>query len=498
MRLAQIEWVHHQHSATGARAAPHSRAADIVGFAHFRLSAYLLVRTSEICYNRIEEARACHITLIQNNTRLFEGRKWIICRFLQLFEGKFMSTLWLSNAQVLDTRAGQLLTNRHVLIRDGFIVEVSEQAPNTGDTERIDVGGRVLMPGLCDGHVHVTAATANLAAMRHWSPTYVAARSVHILEGMLMRGFTTVRDGGGADWGLAKAIEEGYITGPRVFFCGHGLSQTGGHGDMRGSGDDSTDFSFTGAGIGLVCDGVSEMRRACREEIRRGAHHIKLMVSGGVASPTDRIDSTQFAEDEIRAAVEEAEAANIYVMVHAYTARAINRALRCGVRTIEHGNLLDESSIELFLETGAYLVPTLSTYQALADEGIAGGLPPQLHSKIFDVLDAGKKALELAYRSGVKLVYGTDLLGDMHRRQLDEFTIRGAVIPPVDVLRSATCNAADLLQRAGELGEVVAGARADLLVVDGNPLDDLNVMTDPEKNLRLIMKDGKTYKNTLA
>ncbi len=408
-----------------------------------------------------------------------------------------MDSLLLTNARVLDTRAGELLENQHVLVRGGAIAAVSEDKP-AADAEQIDLGGRVLMPGLCDAHVHVTAATANLAAMRHWSPAYVTARAAGILEGMLMRGFTTVRDGGAADWGLAKALDEGWLTGPRLFFCGHGLSQTGGHGDMRGAGDDSGALSFAGAGIGWVCDGVSEMRRACREEIRRGAHHIKLMVSGGVASPTDRIDSTQFSEDEIRAAVEEAEAANLYVMAHAYTARAINRALRCGVRSIEHGNLLDQSSIELFLETDAFLVPTLSTYQALADEGVAGGLPAELHHKIFDVLDAGKKALELAYHSGVKLVYGTDLLGDMHRRQLDEFTIRAEMMPPVDILRSATCNAADLLQRQGQLGEIIAGACADMLVVEGNPLEDVQVMTDPQTNLRMIVKDGKIYKNTLV
>jgi imidazolonepropionase-like amidohydrolase len=315
---------------------------------------------------------------------------------------------------------------------------------------------------------------------------------------MLMRGFTTVRDAGGADWGLAKAIEDGYVVGPRLLFCGHALSQTGGHGDMRGAGESGLDFCFCCAGLGLVCDGVSEVRRACREEIRRGAHQIKLMVSGGVASPTDRIDSTQYSEDEIRAAVQEAEAANLYVMAHAYTARAINRALNCGVRSIEHGNLLDESSVKLFMKNDAFLVPTLSTYQALADEGLEGGLPPELYSSIFDVLGAGESALELAYRNGVKLVYGTDLLGDMHRRQLDEFAIRGKVIPPVDVIRSATCNAADLFQRAGEIGEVIPGARADLLVVEGNPLDDLSVMQSPDKNLRLIMKDGFCYKNELA
>ena len=407
-----------------------------------------------------------------------------------------MSNMILSNARVLDTRAGKLRNAAHILIEDGRITAISAERP-TAAADTIDVGGRVVMPGLCDMHVHVTAATADLSAIRYWSPTYATAHAAKTLEGMLMRGFTSVRDGGGADWGLAKAVDEGLIDGPRIFFCGHALSQTGGHGDMRTSGDDGVGYGWHTPGLGWVCDGVTALRRACREEVRRGAHHIKLMVSGGVASPTDRIDSTQFSEEEIRAAVEEAEAANLYVMVHAYTARAINRALRCGAKTVEHGNLLDEGSIDLFLENDAFLVPTLSIYQGLADEGVEAGLPQELYNKVFDVLDAGKRALDMAYSGGVKMAYGTDLLGQMHRRQLDEFSIRGAIIPAIEVLRAATCNAADLLGLAGQLGELVTGATADLLVMDGNPLDDLSVMTQPDTNLRVIMKEGRIYKNTL-
>ncbi len=407
-----------------------------------------------------------------------------------------MTDLLLTNARVLDVRAGELREAAQILIKDGKIAAIGAGLP-AGAADTIDVGGKVVMPGLCDMHVHVTAATADLSAIRHWSPAYVTAHAAKILEGMLMRGFTTVRDGGGADWGLAKAVDEDLIAGPRIFFCGHALSQTGGHGDMRSSGDDGVGYGWLTPGLGWVCDGVSALRRACREEVRRGAHHIKLMVSGGVASPTDRIDSTQFSEEEIRAAVEEAEAANLYVMVHAYTARAINRALRCGAKTVEHGNLLDEASIDLFLENDAFLVPTLSIYQALADEGVEAGLPEELYNKVFDVLDAGKRALDMAYSGGVKMAYGTDLLGQMHRRQLDEFAIRGEIIPAIEVLRAATCNGADLLGRTGELGEIVEGAAADLLVPEGNPLDDVSVMTTPETNLRLIMKSGRVYKNTL-
>lgn len=407
-----------------------------------------------------------------------------------------MTDFLLSNALVLDTIAGELLPDQHVLVHEGRIVEVADHPISTA-AKTIDLGGKVLMPGLCDAHVHVIASTADFASLIRWSPNYVAARAADIMQAMLSRGFTTVRDVGGADWGLAKAVEEGYLTGPRLLFGGRALSQTGGHGDMRGPGEQGLEHCFCCAGLGRVCDGISEMRRACRDEIRKGAHHIKIMVSGGVASPTDRIDSTQFSEDEISVAVAEATAANRYVCAHAYTARAINRALNCGVRSIEHGNLMDEESAALFVQHDAFLVPTLSTYQALAEEGVAAGLPEQLHAKVFEVLDAGMAALELAYRSGVKMAYGTDLLGIMQRRQLDEFAIRGEIMPAIDVIRAATCQAAELFQMDGEIGVIEPGARADLLVVDGNPLDDLGVLQTPEQSLSAIIKDGVFYKNEL-
>jgi len=312
-----------------------------------------------------------------------------------------------------------------------------------------------------------------------------------------MRGFTTVRDGGGADYGLAWAVQEGFIKGPRLLFCGHALSQTAGHGDMRGRGEEvvtGLNYSLT---LGHICDGVPEVRRACREEIRKGAHHIKLMLSGGIASPTDRITNTQFSEEEIRAAVEEAEMAGLYCMGHSYTARAVNRAIICGVRSLEHCNLIDESNVELFVKYGAFMVPTLATYDALAREGVEAGLPKQLSEKIHEVADQGIKALDLAHRGGVKLVYGTDLLGKMHRNQLNEFKLRSQVQAPIDIIRSATCAAAELFNEVGKTGIVAAGARADLLVVDGDPLTNLQCLQDPERYLKVIVKDGVFHKNTL-
>ena len=408
-----------------------------------------------------------------------------------------MTEFIFSNALVLDTLGGELLGERFVGVAEGRIQEISETPLKATDAQTIDLRGKVLMPGLCDAHIHVNAISPDFAAISRLAPTYVTARAGEIMRAMLMRGFTTVRDAGGADHGIARAVEEGLLTGPRILFSGHALTQTGGHGDMRGPGETAFEGCLCSSAVGAICDGVAEVQRACREEVRKGATQIKLMVSGGVASPTDRIASTQFSLEEITAAVNEAEAAEIYVMAHAYTARAVNRALSCGVRSIEHGNLIDDNSVDLFLKHDAFLVPTLSTYHALAREGVEAGLPVELHAKIYDVLDAGSKALELAHRRGVNIAYGTDLLGTMHQHQLQEFAIRSEIQKPIDIIRAATCNAAELFNEVGEIGVIAPGARADFLVIDGNPLDDIGLMQDPEKHLKAIMKNGVFYKNEL-
>jgi imidazolonepropionase-like amidohydrolase len=407
-------------------------------------------------------------------------------------------TVVLTNAAILDVVQGVLRPNQTVVIAGERIADVRSGPPHAfpAEAEVIDVGGRTLMPGLCDAHVHVIAWSANIAQQTRHSPAYTTARAAEILEGMLMRGFTTVRDCAGADYGLAQAVAEGYLTGPRLLICGHALSQTGGHGDSRGPGERILE-PYGDLTLGLLCNGVPEVRRACRDEIRRGAHHIKLMLSGGVASPTDRLTNDQFALDEIRAAVEEAAMAGIYVTGHTYTARAVNRAIECGVRSLEHCNLIDETSIELFLKHDAFMVPTLATYQALYREGQAAGFPPELNDKLALVRDKGLYALDMAHQAGVKIVYGTDLLGDLHKYQLSEFAIRSAVQKPLDILRAATVNAADLFNESGETGVIAAGARADLLVVDGNPLETLACLQAPETYLKLIMKSGMIYKHEL-
>jgi imidazolonepropionase-like amidohydrolase len=396
-------------------------------------------------------------------------------------------SLLLRNALLLDPTEGGYVEG-DIRCADGRIVEVGTGLDDP-DVRTEDVRGAVVMPGLVDAHVHVTALTADLGSIPALSPTYVAAHSARIMGQMLDRGFTTVRDVAGADYGLADAQAEGLIRGPRLLFCGRALSQTGGHGDGRSRGTHARDDHPCCAGLSRVADGVDAVRTAARDELRKGAHHIKVMASGGVASPTDRIDSTQYSAEELRAVVEEAEAANRYVTAHAYTARAVNRALELGIRSIEHGNLLDDRSIELFREHDAFLVPTLVTYWALKEEGREHGLPESSWRKVDEVLGAGLGALERAARGGVKLAYGTDLLGGMHRHQKHEFRLRAEVQQPLDVIRSATSTAADLVNMAGEIGTLQPGAHADLLVLDGDPLADIGVLVEP-KHLRHVVQGG--------
>lgn len=403
----------------------------------------------------------------------------------------------IENANVLDVMAGALTPNQRVVIEGKKIAHIepmSAERTAPADATVINANGKTVMPGLIDCHVHVMAWTANLSQLKRGSPNYNVLRATGVMRDMLMRGFTTLRDACGADFGLQDAVNEDLIPAPRLFICGRSLSQTGGHSDSRQRGEVDLTTMTDPVAFGRIVDGVDAVRQACREEIRRGANHIKLMLGGGVSSPTDRLTNDQYSLDEIRAAVEEAAMADLYVMAHTYTARTVNRAIQCGVHSLEHCNLIDESSIELFVKHGAWMVPTLVTYEALAAEGVKAGLPKDVEHKIYLVLDKGLGALEMAYKAGVKLAYGTDLLGDMHRHQLREFIIRAQVQPNIEIIRAATSYAADLLRAKGQLGVLAPGAWADLLIVDGNPLADITCLANPDRYLKLIMKGGKVYK----
>jgi imidazolonepropionase-like amidohydrolase len=418
--------------------------------------------------------------------------------------------LVIRNATLFDSAKGLLRPHSRILVEGERIREVTSEPPETGQpgmkppqiasARVIDVGGRVVLPGLIDAHVHVIAASHDLTGLALQPPSLVTAQSARILSDMLRRGFTSVRDAGGADFGLQEAVERGLFEGPRLFISGFPISQTGGHADLRPQGVRVREMFCSCAGLGLIgaiADGVGEVRRAVREQVRNGANQIKIMAGGGIASPSDPLEGTQFSVEELRAACEEAEAANLYVMAHAYSPRAVTRAVEAGVRSIEHGNLIDEATARVMKSHGAFLVPTLSTYAALAAEGSALGWSPAMLEKLAVVQRRGAESLAVARAEGVPVVLGSDLLGRMHAHQSGEFNLRLGTMSAVEILQSATIEAARLMRLEGTIGELIPGALADLLVVEGDPTRELSMLTEPQHGLRLIMKAGRVYRNSL-
>jgi imidazolonepropionase-like amidohydrolase len=409
----------------------------------------------------------------------------------------------ITHATLFDAAAGMLRPHSTVVIEGERIAAVTQEPLAVDDAaHRIDAGGRVLLPGLIDCHVHVMAASHDLMGLALQPPSLVGAQASHILRDMLHRGYTTVRDAAGADFGLQEAVARGLYEGPRLFISGFPISQTGGHADMRPKGLRTSPGMFCScAGMGLmgaIADGVGEVRRAVREQIRHGANQIKIMAGGGVSSPTDPIDGTQFSVEELRAAVEEAEAANLYALAHAYSPRAIRRAVQAGVRSIEHGNLLDEATARVMKQHGAWLVPTLATYSALADEGAHLGWNAEMLEKLERVKAQGLQAVEIARAEGVPMAFGTDLLGHMHGRQNSEFALRSQVLSAVQVLQAATVDAARLMRQEGRIGQVVPGAFADLLLVAGDPTQDLAPLVDPATGIVLLMQAGRVVRAAAA
>jgi imidazolonepropionase-like amidohydrolase len=294
-------------------------------------------------------------------------------------------------------------------------------------------------------------------------------------------------------------VEQGIIAGPRLFIAGQAIGPTGGHSDARRRTDFSprchccNALSFTLR----VSDGVSEVRKAAREQIRQGADHVKIMMSGGVASPYDPLDSLQFCPSEVAAAVEEAQAFGRYVCAHAYTPKAIRRAANAGVRTIEHGNLIDPASAKLMVEKGMYLIANLVTYYAMRERAAEFGMTGDMLAKNDLVIDGGLRSLEICKRAGVPVAYGTDLLGALQVDQSREFIIRSEVASPIEIIRSATTIGAQVLRMEDKLGTLKPGAYADLLLIDGDPLTNLGLFQDQGKHLAAIMKGGAFHKNRL-
>ena len=407
-------------------------------------------------------------------------------------------------ARIFDGDSERLIEDRDVVIA-GEVIEAIQPRISTEypDAEVIDCEGRVLMPGLIDAHVHVYLAGLNLTRLAQTPVSYLAHYAAQFLHACLDRGFTTVRDVGGADAGIASAIRDGLLTSvPRLLYGGRVITQTGGHGDFRPGDHRLDDVVCCGCGfhadpLAVVADGADAVRRAVREELRRGASHIKIMASGGIASPTDPLERSQYSDEEIRAAVDEANRAGSYVAAHCHPAAAVRRAAELGVRSIEHATLVDNEAAAILASREAFAVPTMATIFALAEEGEALGLPRASLEKLRRVIDKSLESLNILKRAGVKMGLGTDLLGPQHVRQSTEFTLRAQVLPNIDILRSACSVNAELLRHEGELGCIQAGAAADLLLVDGNPLQDISVLAGAGDGLAAIMKGGHFHKRRL-
>ncbi|MBG03459.1 MAG: peptidase M38 [Rhodospirillaceae bacterium] len=402
------------------------------------------------------------------------------------------------NFELLDVVDGVLKSGYQLLVQDGHIAALETGAIAANGAKEIDLGGHTLMPGLIDCHVHIHPLI--LPTTPQMLPSLITAHALSTLEGMLMRGFTTVRDAGGADAGHRQAVEQGLTPGPRLFVAGRAISQTGGHGDPRTSANQFEPCEcaahLSGFGLGRIADGVAEVRKAVRDEIRQGADQVKLMAGGGVTSQSDPIDQLQYSDDEISAVVDEARRSHTYVMAHVYTAAGIRRCIELGVRTLEHANLIDEGAAKLAAEAGAYMVPNLICYDNLGKRGLELGYTPEAMAKLGDVAEAGARSLEIAANAGLKLAYGTDI-SRSPELQSDEFLLRAEVQKPADIIRSATLVGAEVVRMPGKLGVLAEGAIADLLAVDGNPLEDLRVLTNQGEKMPVIMKEGVVIKNTL-
>jgi imidazolonepropionase-like amidohydrolase len=412
-----------------------------------------------------------------------------------------MSTTLFTNARLVLDDADDLTAPRQVVVDGNRISDVGEAAHAQAVDRVIDVAGRTLMPGLIDAHAHITGLSLSPRNVQA-GPDEIAAAATDYLHAALMDGFTTVREAGGADHRAARALERGSIVGPRLFYSGRALTQTGGGADFRTM-DESVDpcghvtpYSV----MSVIVDGVDEVRRAAREELRLGATQLKLFASGGVVFPAkSHATRYEFSRAEVEAAVEEATARDTYVMAHAYSDEAVQRCLQAGVRSIEHANFVTEETVAMMGEHGAFFDPTFISLVQRVESAGETGLSDTIVHNVTDAIERGRTVYGWARKHGVPIALGTDLWGpDARRSQLRELELRSELDEALNVVRSATTVNADLLMMQGELGTIRRGAFADLLVVDGNPLRDARVLCHPEQNLLLVMKDGVIYSDRLS
>jgi imidazolonepropionase-like amidohydrolase len=401
----------------------------------------------------------------------------------------------LTDCRIVDVVAGTILTGQAVVVRDGKIEAILPEAALAPDLRRVPLGGRHLSPGLLDCHAH--CFIGGFGDGSSILPSELTARAGVHLAGMLQRGFTTVRDAGGADQGHKAAVEKGLFPGPRLFVSGRILSQTGGHGDHRGRADTCSCSSQIG-GVSVIADGVDEVRKAVRENVRQGVDQIKIMAGGGVSSPGDKLVHPQYSLSEIEAITDEADRCGRYVLAHVYSDIGIRRAVSCGVRSIEHGNFLTDETARLMADRGAHLVPTLITYEADAKYGMGFGWTSENAEKNSEVLASGLGSLEVALRNGVNVGYGTDLCWSPKTYQGDGLMIHEKVCGPVEALRHATVNNARIVRMEGQVGEVSPGAYADLIVLDANPYDGLSCFSQHDNKVVAVLQAGLAVRDDLG
>jgi imidazolonepropionase-like amidohydrolase len=412
-----------------------------------------------------------------------------------------MRAIALRNCTLLDCTGADPAPRSTVTIdgeRIGSVVRGGE-GPLPRDAAVIDCGSRTLMPGLTDAHVHAAIVETDPEKARRDAPATLAFRIREVLEQTLQAGFTTVRDAFGIDWGFAQATARGHVKGPRLLFVGGCLSQTGGHGDWRGAHEEEAPIE---AIPGLVatprlCDSPADMRRAARDLLRTGVHGIKIMAGGGCMSPTDQIEHTQFTVEEMAAACYEARTVGKMALAHTYTPQGIMNALTAGVRSIEHGNFIDEEAAAAMQKAGAYFVPTLTTYFLLSAWGGGGNIPPNMLAKIEKAKACGLESLAVARAAGLKICSGSDVLASMQPFKSMELGLKAQVLGAHEAILSATRTNAELFGMAADIGTVEEGKLADLIVVDGNPLDDIGVLQDADRVV-LVMRGGEVVKNRIA
>jgi imidazolonepropionase-like amidohydrolase len=411
-----------------------------------------------------------------------------------------MGTLILKNATILNGTGSAPLPNGSVVVEGERIKEILPGPPgriSTGATV-IDCRYQTLLPGLIDAHIHVGAVEANIMEQqrRHYTSMLVI-RSLKVIKETLDQGFTTARDAGGADPGFREAVRLGYIQGPRLFVAGYPLSQTGGHGDSRLPTETCSPLEDLAGIATRICDGVDQVRRVAREQLRSGVDHLKVMAGGGAMSPSDEIDTSQYSIEELKAAVDEARAVGSYVMAHVYSSRSILNCTAAGIRTLEHGNLLDEEAARAIKETGAFLVPTLVTYEVTPRLGKDLGIPENNIRKMIEARDRGMEALTIAHRVGVKIASGSDLLGPMQTYKGMELELKSRVLGPMGAIVASTKTNAELLRKEKDLGTIETGKLADFILLDGDPLKDMTLFQQYQEKITLIIQGGRIYKNIL-